>query len=321
MEQVCSDLKVIQPKEQTIHPVIIRPADNANYRVLCEIDNKEFIKGQLLSNGAVLIRGFDGLDNVHSFQDAFQALCGDMLQYKLQTSPRTQVDNNVYTSTDHPASQHIYMHTESSYSKVWPRHIGFFCLIPSLVGGETPIMREQLVVDDMSDSSLQKFNERGVRYVRNFTRGLGLTWQKSYQVDTKEEAEQIIKDQGMEFTWVNDNHLRVEWNMPAFHRHPVTKQELWFNHMYFGHKSLYDKKVRSVIPEDFLPFLTFYGDGEPVEEQVVEKFTNIYKESSYVFKWQLGDLLLLENMIYSHGRNPYEGQRKILVGMANEVAY
>jgi hypothetical protein len=33
------------------------------------------------------------------------------------------------------------------------------------------------------------------------------------------------------------------------------------------------------------------------------------------FPWQRGDILMLDNILAAHGRAPYEGPRKILVGM------
>jgi alpha-ketoglutarate-dependent taurine dioxygenase len=35
------------------------------------------------------------------------------------------------------------------------------------------------------------------------------------------------------------------------------------------------------------------------------------------FQWQPGDVILLDNMIKAHARDPFEGQRKILVAMAD----
>jgi alpha-ketoglutarate-dependent taurine dioxygenase len=34
------------------------------------------------------------------------------------------------------------------------------------------------------------------------------------------------------------------------------------------------------------------------------------------FAWQRGDILMLDNMLVAHGRNPYASPRKILVAMA-----
>lgn len=319
-QEISSDLDVSFPLIAGKDPIVIKPAGApVHYRALLDDANAAFIKEQLLINGAVLIKGFAGLDTVEAFQETFTGLCGSLLQYQFQTSPRTEVDKSVYTSTDHPASQTIHMHTESSYSFAWPRHIAFFSLIPAAEGGQTPIASEAAVIERVGEEIIDTFRKKHIMYVRNFTKGLGLSWQKAYQVTEKAAVEAVLKREGMQYTWLDDERLRVQWVMPAFQQHPVTGEQVWFNHMYFGHKSLYDKKTRSVIPEDYLPFLTCYGDGTPIPDEVIAKFTAAYQEVSIVNTWEKGDLLLLENMLFSHGRQPFAGERKTLAGMANEV--
>jgi len=39
------------------------------------------------------------------------------------------------------------------------------------------------------------------------------------------------------------------------------------------------------------------------------------------FPWQPGDLLMLDNMLVAHGREPFAGRREILVGMAEAVGW
>jgi len=42
----------------------------------------------------------------------------------------------------------------------------------------------------------------------------------------------------------------------------------------------------------------------------------IYQQEAVIFPWQAGDILMLDNMLTSHGRKPFVGARKVLVGMA-----
>jgi hypothetical protein len=58
------------------------------------------------------------------------------------------------------------------------------------------------------------------------------------------------------------------------------------------------------------------GDGERIEPQVIEHINGVYEREAVVFPWQKGDVLMLDNMLAAHGRNPFKGQRKIVVGMA-----
>ena len=41
-----------------------------------------------------------------------------------------------------------------------------------------------------------------------------------------------------------------------------------------------------------------------------------YEQEMVSFPWAEGDVLMLDNMLVAHGRRPYAGPRKVLVGMA-----
>jgi alpha-ketoglutarate-dependent taurine dioxygenase len=68
--------------------------------------------------------------------------------------------------------------------------------------------------------------------------------------------------------------------------------------------------------EDNLPRNTYYGDGSPIEPEALQLIRDLYEQNKIVFKWQKNDLMLLDNMLYTHGRTPFTGDRKVLVGMA-----
>jgi hypothetical protein len=71
--------------------------------------------------------------------------------------------------------------------------------------------------------------------------------------------------------------------------------------------------------ESDLPANTFYGNGTPIEPEVMEHLREAYRRETVSFPWQKGDLLMLDNMLVAHGRAPYSGPRQILVGMAEPV--
>jgi hypothetical protein len=49
---------------------------------------------------------------------------------------------------------------------------------------------------------------------------------------------------------------------------------------------------------------------------VLDLIRSAYEQTKIKFPWQKNDVLLLDNMLFSHGREPYTGARKVLVGMA-----
>jgi hypothetical protein len=51
----------------------------------------------------------------------------------------------------------------------------------------------------------------------------------------------------------------------------------------------------------------------------VEEISTLYERVAVRFQWQAGDVILLDNMMVAHSRDPFGGTRKILVAMADMI--
>ncbi|MHC5827269.1 MAG: TauD/TfdA family dioxygenase, partial [Nostoc sp.] len=77
--------------------------------------NQELIAKNLLKHGGILFRNFQVRD-VAEFEKIIQTVSGDLLEYRDRSSPRSLIQGNIYTSTDYPANQTIFLHSENSYA-------------------------------------------------------------------------------------------------------------------------------------------------------------------------------------------------------------
>ena len=299
------------------YPVFIKP--NMEGLILSKWikNNRGQIQQLLNKNGAILFRDFD-ISNMQSFQEVVSSLSEDQMAYIDQSSPRTLLSDKTYTSTDHPEDQVINMHNELSYSHDWPMQIMFYCLKNAETNGETPIADSRKVFGLLREETRRKFADKGILYVRNLVKGFGLSWQDVYQTNDKSVVEKYCIDKGINFEWLEPDNLRISWTRPAIRIHPVTNEEIWFNHGFFFNASNLDESVHEAIGNKMmLPFNTFYGDGTEIEPEVIEEIREAYNQTKVSFKWKQGDVLLLDNMLMAHGRNSYTGDRKILVAMNN----
>ncbi len=282
-------------------------------------EQRDQIEALLQDNGALLLRGL----NIHSskqFGDVLALLFGaPLLDYSYRSTPRTELRGNVYTATEYHADQTIPQHNEHAYASSWPLRIGFLCMQPSEQGGATPIGDSRLVYSMIPAAVREKFERLGVMYVRNYS-DLDLPWTEVFQTADRAEVERYCDDNGIDYTWLADNGLRTRQVNPATATHPVSGAPLWFNQAHLFHVSSLEPAVRdsliSVLGEEGLPRNTYYGDGSPIEPEVLALIRDIYERTKVCFQWRQGDLLLLDNMLYTHGRQPYVGERKVLVGMA-----
>ncbi|HEY0367192.1 MAG TPA: TauD/TfdA family dioxygenase, partial [Pyrinomonadaceae bacterium] len=249
------------------------------------------------------------------------AISSSMISYGERSSPRHVLKGNIYTSTDHPADQHILLHNEQSYTLNWPMKILFFCLRPAQQGGRTPIADSRTIFSRLPSLLVEKFVQKQVMYVRNYGDNLGLSWQEAFQTDDRAIVEEHCRREAIEFDWKEGNRLRTKQTRPAVRTHPRTGETTWFNHAVFFNVHSLDPAARDALRagmDDFdLPFNTFYGDGSPIEASVIEQIYEIYRQEQVAFDWQLGDILMLDNMLVAHGREPFVAPREIAVAMAD----
>ncbi|HTF67340.1 MAG TPA: TauD/TfdA family dioxygenase [Edaphobacter sp.] len=284
--------------------------------------HRERVEHELWKYGGILFRNF-GIDTVQKLELFANAFGSDLLEYKERSSPRTAVSGKIYTSTDYPPEEPIFLHNENSYQRHWPLKIFFCCIHPASEGGETPVADIRKVFARIDSNTVDKFRKKKVMYTRNFGNKLGLSWEEVFQTNDRTAVEKHCSGEGIKVEWLPENRLRTTAIREAFRNHPKTGACLWFNHATFFHVTSREPKVRDALlqlfTENDLPTNSCYGDGSPIEPEVLEKLREAYNQEAIRFSWERGDVLLLDNMLTAHGRSPFTGERKILVGMAEIV--
>lgn len=301
-------------------PLVIQPAIDGVNLIAWAAKNRAFIETALCKHGAILFRGF-GLRAVEELEQFIKATACEIMQYRERSSPRHEVGDRIYTSTDYPADQSIFPHNEHSYSLTFPLKLFFFCVTPAGHGGETPIADCRKIFQRISPGLRERFMERKWMFVRNFGSRFGLSWETVFQTTNRAEVEEYCRRNWIEFEWKSDNGLKTRQVRPAVSTHPKTGELVWFNHATFFHVSTLPLQVRegvlSACNEEDLPNNTYYGNGSPIEPHELDELRAAYLQETIAFRWQEGDILMLDNMLTAHSRAPYAGPRKILVGMAD----
>ena len=300
-------------------PLVVRPLVEGLDLAVWLKDHRESLEGWLRDHGGVLFRGFR-IDTVHAFDGVSQAFSTDLLEYKERSTPRTQIgEGRIYTSTEYPAHQSITFHNEFSYSLTWPLKILFCCVVAAEQGGETPIADGRRVYQRLDPALRARFEQKGVMYVRNYGGGIDLSWQEAFQTDDPAAVEEYCRHAPMDWEWLDGGRLRTRALRPATACHPVTGEMVWFNQAHLFHVSNLDPAVRNAMlaafPEEDLPRNTYYGDGAPLETSALDEIRAAYADAAVAVPWEKGDVLVLDNMLTAHGRNPYVGQRTIAVAM------
>jgi alpha-ketoglutarate-dependent taurine dioxygenase len=302
-------------------PLIVEPAANINLTKWAS-NNPSVIEADLAKHGAILFRGFN-VNSAEKLEEFIVAVSGEALKYNERSSPRSQVSGGIYTSTDYPANASIFPHNEQSYNLVFTQKIYFCCILCAAQGGETPVVDCRNIFNRISPKIRERFIERRYMYVRNFREHLGLSWQTAFQTTDKSVVENYCCKNDIEFEWREEDSLRTRQVRRAVAKHPRTGEMVWFNHLTFFHVSTLDPAVRGLLlsqyAEEDLPNNTYYGDGSPIEPSILDELRAAYLAEKVIFKWQEGDVLMLDNMLIAHAREPFLGERKVIVGMAEQA--
>jgi len=318
-----------------------------NFRNLAKEDVTEYfrengpsIKSLVEHNGALLFRDLP-LAKASEYEASLEALGYDLLDSNYGgASPRSQVTDKTFISTEAPGSFIIGLHTEFCYQTTRPRMISFFCVTPPAGYGETPIFDCSRVWSSLSTGLQSKLEKQGLLYKRYFPYkksylNFRKPWKEVFQTDSRDVVEAYLNSEGMTFNWDKDGGLATNLHLPAMLRHPFQNKEmisislfnvdsLTYNLRHFRER--YNPMLRMALEwfikweyghEDiFLKVLL--GDGIPFSRAESEEIQRASWRNAIIFKWRPGDLMILNNISFAHSRLNVKKPRLILTAMAGK---
>lgn len=271
------------------------------------------------THGAILLRDF--CPPISTAAD-FDAICKSFglaeFPYIGGAAPRTVVIGSVFTANESPADQLIPFHHEMAQSKNHPGILFFYCMKVPSEGGETPIVLSNQVYERTRGEFPQfvsELEQKGVKYIRVLpeaddpSSAIGRGWRSTFAVETREEAEKVGREMGMELEWLEGNLLKTTTAViPATKKDPQTGKTSWFNSIvaaFTGWKDSRNDPRKAVV----------FGDGSPLDAEVLRRCQEIMAELAVAFEWKRGDVLLVDNWATLHSRNSFKGERIIYASL------
>jgi alpha-ketoglutarate-dependent taurine dioxygenase len=298
--------------------------------------------------GAILWRGFKVPDTA-SFARLGELYPLHAHGYAAGAAPRNAVAGAVYESTRMPPPFKIGLHQEKAYMAAYPRLLAFYCRRPADAGGETPLSDMRAVTRSIPEAVRAQFDALGVMYRRNFaapdSRAPSAAsaavasathaaahaspfaeyhrpWHEAFDTRERIKVEALCVERALGFEWLADGSVTVSHTGAALHTHPRTGERVWFNQASAQHPNarsmgelsfrylqrMYDGRLA-------YPYEIRFGDGADMHLSDLAAVYDAIDTHERAFRWQAGDLLVVDNMLVAHGRNPYKGQRDVQVMM------
>ena len=257
--------------------------DAADGSKIVDVDPAEVI-ALYKAYGALLFRGF-GVDIVQ-FQGVTAQYCATSVINESPGRDPIDVKNNIHTVDGGIAP--FSLHPELS-REPWKPDVAFFaCQSPPTRGGETLICDGVEIVHQMPDQLRRDLSGRRLVYAQP-------TWPDllEFWLGTIEPSVAILSNPPRScpyrFVSVGDALARV-FSRPALHRPMFTDQLAFGNFLLFARFN----NGRSNFP--------VLDDGQPVPESWLQEIKTIGDRLAAPIAWRAGDVLMLDNSRYMHGR-------------------
>ena len=284
--------------------------------------HKDALRAVVGEHGSVLVRGL-GLRDAAEVTAVFRQLSTGLMIEREAFASRRIYSDGVYSSATWPANQPMCMHHELSYRLEVPGLLLFACLGAPTEGGATAVSDSRAVLNALPAELVARFEREGWMLSRSYNDEIGATVAEAFGTEDRGAVESYCRANAIGFEWQPDGGLRTWQRRSAVVHHPVTGQRCWFNQIAFLNEWTIDPEVREYLVDmygaDGLPFNTHFGNGDPIGEDVVQLLNHVYEVNTVREPWQVGDLMLVDNIRTAHSREAYEGPREILVGMADPV--
>ncbi len=271
---------------------------------LSDLD-RETVIDLIKAHGAVIFRGFPF--SASAFAEFSDRFCSSYIIN--ESTGRERVSDDGRIQTVNLGERSFPLHPELARVPWRPDIVWFCCERPSAVGGRTTICDGAAVAAAMPEALRGHLKSKRLRYAEpvtkawcNFTFGGALQSEQELQARAAAYGLQLVRHGE---TWI-----RI-YDCDFLHQTLFNQVEAYGSFLAFARHMLNVRDFPS------------YASGEEIPDAVVAAIDAITEPLTVPLDWQSGDVLMLDNSRFMHGREMIHdpGQRRILsqFGYANFV--
>lgn len=241
------------------------------------------------------------------------------VEYQGGANPRKEISKNVY-DVGAPNSAWLHYHHEMAYLRSSPKYLSLWCKHCPDDKGWTYVSDNLQATEAILETPFgQKLKEKNVCYVRNLTDKeyhkdkdqsmIYNHWQDSFMVEDPDLVEPIAAKKGLKIEWEirgKNRFLKTKYYVSAYEYFPLLDKNLLYSSvaddwMWFDSWPGIDS-----VHVDERPLRLTYGDDSDMTQQERQEFVDIHDRFGFPIKWKAGDVGIMCNYRWLHGRPGFE---------------
>lgn len=300
---------------KTLLPADPAKASSADDLVSFVTANREALHEMLYQHGAILFRGF-AVYAVGDFSKVVESFGWEEHPYE-GAANRVKRGHRVFTANEAPLNEFIPFHHEMALIRDSCKKVFFHCATPASEGGETAILRSDIVVRQMEEAvpeavkQLRTLGIMPVQHTKNADKsgddeapvpGRKL-WHRLLKTDDEEEA----RKRAMEKLPCTSVRFNEDGTVDFVYGplNPIRE--------YNGHEVMFNTLLGFESSERDL--IIYHGDGSPLPAEVAETYRRTLEDNAVDVAWEKGDVLLVDNLRVQHARRPGKPPRSVMVSV------
>lgn len=281
-------------------------------------EHRQELTEQASQHGAILFRDFP-LATPEDFDRFIVAFGYQNFRYEdsLSNAVRVVKTERVFTANEAPPEVSIFLHHEMAQTPIYPGKLFFFCEQAAEAGGATPLCRSDILYQRMLEEVpefARACEEKGLKYTNVMpaandpNSGMGRSWQSTLRAESREQAEERLRQLNYSWEWLPDGCLRVTTPVLQAVRDLGDGRKSFFNQLIAAYQGWKDER------NDPSKAIT-HGDGTPLDADAVLRCAALADETTFDVPWQTGDVALVDNYVTMHGRRTFTGTRRVLASL------
>lgn len=256
--------------------------------------DSDAIRQLIEDRGAVLLRGFRA--TLDGFTTLAHSLCSTSV---FNESPnRELLGRDVQIQSVDLGADPFPLHPEMAREPWRPDLAMFFCLDPPGIGGQTNICDGIAIVDNLLDDVRQALEGKRLFYIRPASPKMLRYW-----LGTDRPNDDLLANPPERCPyWFRRSPQGIVrgFTRPALELTQFQQRPAFANFLLFA---------RDYLRKRGIPLL----EGQVFDDDLVDAIRSVARSLTYSHRWQQGDVLLLDNSRFMHGRKAIadSGERRI----------